>query len=79
MEVQSQNLRYEAVLEVLLVWHKVKALLMKLVYNSTNEIIENNLSESNIEARKRSPRDHLFVLNAIINDILQKKKKKVLT
>lgn len=52
--------------------HKVRSIAMKLIYNSMNEDIEGNLSESNIGARKgRSPRDNLFILKAIINDVLQ--------
>ena len=59
--------------------NKVKAILMKLVYNSTINTIEENLSESNIGARKeRSTRDHVFVLNSIINETTKDKTKEPL-
>ena len=49
--------------------NKVKSILIKLVYNSTINIIKDNLSESNIGARKgRSTRDHIFVMNSVINE-----------
>ena len=55
---------------------KLKAILMKLVHNSIIDQIEENLSSSNIGARKgKSPRDHLFVVYAVINDIKNGKKK----
>ena len=47
----------------------VRGLLIKLVYNSQYDIIEENVSESNIALRKnRSCIDHIFVLNLIIHD-----------
>ena len=54
--------------------HKIKGILLRLVYNSFIDTIEDHLSESNIGARrKKSPRDHLFVLNAVVNDVLHSK------
>ena len=48
---------------------KLHSVLMKLIYNSIIDVIAENLSNSNIGARKqKSPRDHVFVLNAIIKD-----------
>ena len=56
---------------------KIRSILMKLVYNSNYEVIEENLSNSNIGARKqKAPRDHLFVLNSVINDVTNGRKKK---
>ena len=47
---------------------------MKLIYNSKRDIIEKKLSQSNIGERKqKSPRDHLFVLNGIINEKVRRK------
>ena len=49
---------------------KMKAILMKLIYNSTIETIEENISSSNIGARKgKSPKDHLFVVYAVMNEV----------
>ena len=55
--------------------NKMRKILMSLIYNSMINVIEDNLSQSNIGARKkRAPRDHLFVLNALINERIQRKK-----
>ena len=44
-------------------------MLSKLIYNSIIDIIEGQLSPSNIGARRnRSPRDHLFVVYAVVNE-----------
>ena len=49
---------------------KLRGCFIKLVYNSIIHIIEENLSLSNIGARKqRSPRDHLFVIHSVINEV----------
>ena len=54
---------------------KLRSILMKLVYNSLVDEVEEHLSLSNIGARKkRAPRDHLFVLYSVINDIIHGKK-----
>ena len=51
---------------------KLRGLFSKLVYNSIIDLIEDNLSLSNIGARKRkSPRDHLFVTYSVINEVLK--------
>ena len=53
---------------------KLRSVFLKLLYNSIIGVIEDNLSPSNIGARKgRSPRDHLFVLYAVINETLKRK------
>ena len=53
---------------------KLRSILDKLVYNDKYSIIDNSMSCSNIGARKnRNIRDHLFVINAVINDTFKKK------
>ena len=50
---------------------------MKLLYNDNYDFLEMNMSESNIGARKgRSVRNHIFILNGIIHDILANKNAK---
>ena len=50
---------------------------MKLMYNDTYDILDINMSDSNIGARKaKSVRNHIFVLNGIIHDILANKNAK---
>ena len=50
---------------------KVRSILDKLIYNDIYSVIDNEMSSSNIGARKkRNIRDHLFVINAILNDAL---------
>ena len=54
---------------------KLRSILDKLVYNDNYSIIDESMSCSNIGARKnRNIRDHLFVINAVINDTFKKKK-----
>ena len=49
---------------------KVRSILDKLIYNDIYSTIDSNMSNSNIGARKnRNIRDHLFVINGIINDV----------
>ena len=53
---------------------KLRGIFMKLIYNSIIDIIEDNLSSSNIGARKKkSPRDHLFVTYSVIHETLNGK------
>ena len=48
-----------------------KRLLENLIYNDKYEYIDKRMSESNIGARrKRGSRDHLFVVHAIINSVV---------
>ena len=55
---------------------KIRSILMKLSYNSNIETIEDHLTESNIGARKgKAPRDHLFVLNSIIIECVNGRRK----
>ena len=49
---------------------KLRGIFIKLVYNLIFSTVEENLSSSNIGARKKkAPRDHLFVLYSVMNDI----------
>jgi len=51
---------------------KLRGILIKLIYNSIITLIEENLSPSNLGARRgKSPRDHLFVLYAVMNETLR--------
>ena len=53
---------------------KVRSILIKLIYNSIINLIEDNLTSSNIGARKRkAPRDHLFILYSVVNETLRSK------
>ena len=53
---------------------KLRSLFLKLIYNSIIDKIEDNLSLSNIGARKnKSPRDHLFVVYSVIQETLSEK------
>ena len=48
-----------------------------MIYNDVYDIIDSNMSCSNIGARKnRNIRDHLFVINGILNDVMQNKNRK---
>ena len=49
---------------------KIRSILNKLIYNDIYSTVNSNMSCSNIGARKgRNIRDHLFVLNGILNDV----------
>lgn len=57
---------------------KIRSILEKLVYNEKYEIIDENMSSSNIGGRKkRNIRDHLFVINAILHDASKDKKNSI--
>ena len=48
----------------------VRTILEKLIYNDNYESIDKEMSESNVGARKRRNfRDHLYIMNGVINDI----------
>ena len=52
--------------------NNVRSILMKLIYNSKYNVIEENMSESNIGSRKnKSSIDHIFVINSIIHEQLK--------
>ena len=52
----------------------LRNILDKLIYNDEYNIIDENLTDSNVGARKqRNIRDNIFVLNAITNNITKQK------
>ena len=54
-----------------------RTILMKMVYKDKYPIIENSMSDSNIGARKKmNIRNHIFVVNSILHDVLSKKSNK---
>ena len=55
---------------------KARSVLDKLVYNSNYEELDSNMSSSNIGARKgRNVRDHLLVINSIIQEVSKENSK----
>ena len=51
-----------------------RTILMKMVYNDKYSIIDKSMSDSNIGARKqKNIRNHIFVVNSVLHDVLQKK------
>ena len=55
---------------------KIRSILDKLVYNDIYSKVDSSMSSSNIGARrKRNIRDHLFVINGILNDVNENKSK----
>ena len=45
---------------------------MKLVYGDKYEMVDKNMSDSNVGARKsKNIRNHIFVLNGVINDVIR--------
>ena len=54
----------------------LRIILMKLIHERTYPIINKNMSDGQIGARRnRSVRDHLFVLNSILSDVMSSTKK----
>ena len=50
---------------------KVRSIFDKVIYSDVYEVIDKNMSFSNVGGRKqRNIRDHLFVLYAAINDVI---------
>ena len=55
-----------------------RSIILKMVYHDKYETVDKNMSDSNVGARrKKNIRNHLFVLNGIINDVLVKKDESV--
>ena len=55
-----------------------RSILMKIIYNEEYKTIDMNMSDSNIGARKgKNVRNHIFILNGIINETNNNKKKAV--
>ena len=51
---------------------------MKMVYQDKFEIVDKNMSDSNVGARKdKNIRNHLFVINGVINEVVNKKEESV--
>ena len=51
---------------------KVRSLLDKLIHADYYDHIDSNLSDSNVGGRKkRNIRDHIFVINSVINDMIR--------
>ena len=54
----------------------LRTILMKMIHERTYKKVDNNMTDSQIGARKnKSVRNHLFVLNSIISDVMSSKKK----
>ena len=57
---------------------KIRTILDKLILSDKYDIIDSGMSCSNIGARKgRNIRDHLFILNGILNEAIEKKNKNI--
>ena len=55
-----------------------RSIVMKMVYKDKYDIVDSNMSDSNVGARKhKNIRNHLFVINGIINDVIVNKKESV--
>ena len=51
-----------------------RTIMMKMIYQEYYQVIENSMSDSNIGARKnKNIRNHIFIVNSIIHDVLSKK------
>ena len=49
-------------------------MLMKMVYNDKYSIVDENMSDSNVGSRKgKNVRNHIFVLNRVINEAVNQK------
>ena len=45
---------------------------MKLLYNDNRKIIDENMADSQVEARRnKNIRNHTWVLNGVINEVLK--------
>ena len=54
-----------------------RTIIMKMIYKEKYPIIEESMSDSNIGARKnKNIRNHIFVVNSVIHDILSRKSNK---
>ena len=52
-----------------------RSILMKLVYQDKYDTVDNSMSDSNVGARKKKNiRNHIFVINGIINEAIKNKK-----
>ena len=56
--------------------NKIRSILDKLIYNDYYDTIDHNMSCSNIGGRKnRNIRDHIFIINGIMNDVINNKER----
>ena len=56
----------------------LRSILDKLIYNDEYSGIDNNLSDSNVGARKgRNIRDNIVVINAVLNNVAKRKLKNI--
>ena len=54
----------------------VRSILMKLSYQDKYKVVDKEMSDSNVGGRKnKNIRNHIFVLNSVLNDVIQNKKK----
>ena len=54
----------------------LRTILMKLIYERTYRKVDNSITDSQIGARKnKSVRNHLFILNSILSDVISSVKK----
>ena len=52
----------------------LRTILMRLIYEDNNELLDSEMSDSQVGARKgRNIRNHLFILYSVIQDVLNKK------
>ena len=57
----------------------LRAVLMKMIYGRTYKTVDLNMTDAQIGARKRkSVRNHLFVLNSVMSDVMENKKKEAI-
>ena len=55
----------------------LRSILMKLIYNDEYECIDNSMSDSQVGARKKKNiRNHIWIVNGVICDVLSRKAKK---
>ena len=67
-KIDLQNERGIFIINVL------KSILMKMVWNDVYPILDKNMSDSNVGGRRdRNIRNHLFVVNGVINDVINGK------
>ena len=53
----------------------LKSIFMKMVWGDVYDILDQNMSDSNVGGRrKKNIRNHLFIINGIINDVVNGKK-----
>ena len=55
-----------------------RSIIMKMVYGGKYETADNNMPDSNVGARKhKNIKNHLFVINGIMNDVLARKEESI--